>query len=535
MDNNYLNPLDNTDSKPVNAYKFFDLGVETSGAVLTAEKFENYKNQVFSEQSNVERIYLQSGELPFYAYMKSHVRENRNKIIKSRKSEFISVIKEEVRRVLGSEIADSVIRQLKANDSLSTVQHHAPLGHPNTLNATLANALPYLGMNDPEYQNVLVLACAGVSFNNAQFPRGHLFHSFKDGLVSLDQFTFFGHTVDPRPVMYHHAYDYEDILKIKNLLAQSKREGEIGEEVYQKIVTIVDQIYGSPHALSLNDYADQITITNYWLFKEIFRDYKKNVPNLVYLAQENIALNLLTEYHLDNPTAIHKMIFEQEVLDLVEKYFNGIQGAFSKKTKEGTFLFWGMPKGQKLRVQLWRKGDFLEDEEGAFRVELKPEKIREAIKNKELIPSVMLTFSIIACYYGFMLGGGHFQTQYLNQMKDAYSKIMKKIGDEESLNALEGLITTNFVIPRPAMVYIKDGNKRIPATGLDMILYGKDINWAGLIEGTKRVKLKDVIERMFPRLINRDNLDPQFAQINERDIEELNGLARNLTEVIDLD
>lgn len=538
MDNHILAPEPQqnggSESKQAQSHKLFDSGIEASGASLTEELFEKYKQAVFQNQPNLEALYAQIGTIPFYSYAKSHIRENRNKVIKARKSEFIDVVKEEVWRVLGSEIAESVEKQLKSNDSISTVQHHAPLGHPDTLNATLQNALPYFGANGPEYQNVLVFACAGVSFNNAKFPRGHLFHTLNNGELVTEQFTFFGHTVDPRPVMYHHAYDYEDIVSAKNALSQMRRDGDINEITQQKINALIDNIYRSPHALSLNDYTDQITVTNYYLFREIFKGYKKYVPNLVFLAQENIALNLLLKYHLQNPTSIHRMIFESEVLDLVEKNFNGIQGAFSKKDKEGTVLFWGMPQGSKLRVQLWRNGNFLEDKDGVFRIELAPNKIKEAILNRELIPSVMLSFVIIACYYGFFLGGGHFQTEYLTQMKNAYSKVMEKIGESESLEAVEGLTTTNFVIPRPTMVYLRYQNKRIPATGLDMILYASEMNWNNVIEGTKRASMGDVIARMFPELFSGVSGGDELDRINERDIEIFKGLDKKILEIAEI-
>jgi len=520
-------------------YKAFDLGTEPGGQEITSEVFEEFKKAAFLKQKNISGLYSGIGEMPFYNYMRSHVRENRNKIIKLRKTESIPVIKEEVRRVLGSKIAESVARQLKDNDSIATVQHHAPIGHPDTLNAVLAGALPYFGSSNPEHQNLLVFACAGVSFNNAKFPKGHLFHTVTDGKLDTNQVTFFGHTVDARPVMYHHGYDFEDIVSMKNALQQYKREGLINDEYYQKIAALIDEIYSTPHPLSLDDYVDQLTITNYWLFKRLFKNYKKSVPNLIFIAQEKVALELLLKHHLDNKTSISRMMFDPQVLDLVEEYYDGISGAFSKKEEIGTFLFWGFPKHGKYRVQLWRQGNFLEDKEGTFRVELTPESIKKAILNKELIPSVMLTFSLLACYYGYILGGGHLQTEYLTLMKEAYFKLMEEMGETESLEAAQGLTTNNFIIPRPTLVYIKSGNKRVPATAMDMLLYGDEgENWQAVIEASKKVNMGQVIERLLPGLL-RDNAKSEIEnverQVTERDVELFNGLAQKIPEIARID
>lgn len=527
---NAITPV--TSSQP---YKTFDLGTETSKNDLTLEHLDQLKKAVFAKQKNIGELYDQIAQVPFYNYYRSHARENRNKIIKSRKMESVPVIQEEIRRVLGSRIAETVAKQFKDNDSISTVQHHAPIGHPDTLNAVLESALPYFGSNNPEHQNLLVFACAGVSFNNTKFPKGHLFHSLTEGRLDTNQLTFFGHTVSARPVMHHHGYDYEDIVSMKNALQQYKRDGLVNDEYFIKISALIDELYSPPHPLSVDDYVDQVTITNYWFFKKLFKNYRKNVPNLVFMSQEKVALALIMKHHIERETPIYKMMFDETVLDMVEKYFDGIQGAFSKKDEIGTFLFWGFPKHGKYRVQLWRKGNFLEDKEGSFKIELTPETIKRAILNKELIPSVMLSFAVLACYYGFFLGGGHMQTKYLTQMKEAYGKIVSEIGDQESVDALEGLTTNNFVIPRPTMVYLKSGDKRVPVTGLDMLLYSDGgENWQNIIEATKRITMGQIIERMLPGLYREvsENPDPELLAITERDIEVFNGLERVLPPII---
>lgn len=516
-------------------YKGFDLGTEANKEI-TNQDLDALRQAVFAKQKNLDQLYQEIGDMTVYNYYRTHTRENRNKIIKLRKAESIPVIQEEVRKVLGSKISESVARQLKDNDGIATVQHHAPIGHPDTLNAVLAGALPYFGSNNPEHQNLIVFACAGVSFNNSKFPRGHLFHTLTDGRLDTNQLTFFGQTVAARPVMYHHGYDYEDIRSIKNVLIQYKRDGLVNDEFFEKIATLIEDLYTPPHPLSVDDYVDQLTITNYWFFKKLFKNYRKSVPNLVFIAQEKVALSLILKHHIERETPIYKMMFNPAILDLVETYFEGISGAFSKKDEAGTFLFWGLPKHGKYRVQLWRNGNFLEDKEGVFKIELTPESIKNAILNKELIPSVMLTFAILACYYGYSLGGGHLQTRYLVQMKEAYAKIVDAIGDTESREALEGLVTSNFIIPRPTLVYIKSGNKRVPATGMDMLLYGDGgENFQTIIEASKRITMKQVIDRILPGLFRDLNLsDEKLSKITEREIEELNGLSRNLPEVITL-
>lgn len=519
------------------SYKAFNLGVESSEVKLTPQLWEEYKETIFASRPNIARLYEQIGTYPAVVFSRTHVRENRNKIIKERRQECLDVIKEEVRQLLGSTIAESVGKQLKANHSISTVQHFSPIGHPDSLNATLQNALAYFGSNDPSLKNIIVLACGNVSFNNTKFPRGHLFHTSSGQEVHTNQLTFLGHTVDSRPVLNHAPYSPEDIQMALNSLLQLKREAKITDEQYESLKDLTENIYGSPHAMSQDTFTDQITVTNYWLFKKLFQKFNRSVPNLVYLAHENISLKLLLTHHIDQKTAIHNFLFNPQYLDLIETHFEGITKAFDKSKNIGTFLFWGLPKDGKYRVQLWRNDRYLESKDGSYKVALTPEAIKQAIVNKELIPSVMLSYCILAFYYGLILGGGYEQTYYLTQMKKAYVAVMETMGDMESSEAVSDLITTNLVIPRPQFTYIAANNNcRYPATALDLYLYsdfGK--NWQRILDATKRVMMKEIIERTLVSTYREYTKDAKnyetFSKLTERDIELFNGLDQKIPAV----
>jgi hypothetical protein len=214
-----------------------------------------------------------------------------------------------------------------------------------------------------------------------------------------------------------------------------------------------------------------------------------------------------------------------------------LTGAFSLEKKLGTYLFWGIPAEGKYRMQLWRKGNKLQSDDGSYEVELTPTAIKQAILNKELIPSVMLTFSVLACYYGLILGGGYEQTFYLTQTHKNYTAIMEAIGDQESVDAAAGLTTTNLVIPRPLMFYLNSANNaRYPASGLDLYLYadgGK--NWNRILDATKQTNLSLFIERTLPSIYREYCKDATnyetFSKLTERDIELFNGLDQKIPSV----
>lgn len=527
---NFTDEESDVENRSNQSYKAFENGVKKSSLKLTDEIFEIFKQAVFSSRPNIANLYFEHREKNFFDYSKSHIRENRNKVIRLRKKELGDVVYEHVRKTLGSVIAESVVKQLKTNDSISSVQHFSPLSHPDTLNAVLENSLPYFDSNRPDLKNVIVAACAGVSFNNTKFPRGHLFHTSNNGKLNLNQFTLLGHTVDARPVIHHEPYNSEGIKESKNNILALLRNGEINNQVFQKLNQFIEPIYNSPHPLSKNDYVDQITITNYWIFKNLFQKYNKFRPNLVFLAQEKLVLELLLANHISQKTTIHNFLFNPDFHEQIDKYFDGITGSFYNDKKLGTYLFWGIPKNSKYRIQLFRNGNKIESLDKTYSIELEPEKIKSAIERNELIPSVMLTFIVLAMYYGLFLGGGYEQTYYLTQTKNAYEKVAQEMNDTESLAALDGLVTRNLVIPRPLLAYL-DGNddSRIPATGLDMFIYGDyGENWGKIVSASKKAKLGQLIERTLPSIYREYTKDSEnyeiFSQITERDIEEYNGL-----------
>ncbi len=510
----------------------FDTGSTSSGIEVTEDIFNGFKWKVFGARPNVAKMYETIKDQAFYNYSKSHIRENRNKIIKGRKEELSATIYEQVRRTLGSTIAESVVRQLKDNSSVSTVQHSSPLGHPDSLNTILQNALPYFDSNRPDLKNVIVMACSQVSFNNTKFPRGHIFHSFEGGKLYTDDITLFGHTVDALPVIHHGPYDATGIKECQNWLLAYEREGKISKETKQRISSFINKIYNSPHPLSADDYLDQLTITNYFIFKKLFQKFNKFRPNLVYLSQEKVTLDLIKNNHLEKDTIINKILFDSRYYALLEKYFDGITGAFDSNKNLGTFLFWGHPNDG-YKIQLKHEDGKLVGENN-FSVALTPEGIRKAIDNKELIPSVALVFIVLAFYYGLFLGGGNEQVNNLTLMKDAYTKLLQEVNDSENLEAIENLITTNYVIPRPLIAFADGPNDiRIPATALDLIVYGDGgANFGKLINATKNVTVGELLERAFPSFYREyavnDSDYETLSKLYERDVEKFRKLDEKI-------
>ena len=222
--------------------------------------------------------------------------------------------------------------------------------------------------------------------------------------------------------------------------------------------------------------------------------------------------NLLQAHHLSQDTIISRILFKDEYRTLVEKYFDGIMGGFTLATKTGTYLFWALPPGRKYREQLWRQGNVLSTSDGTYKVELTPESIAAALLAKEIFPSTLLSFLLLAFHYGLKLLGGFNQVNYLTFMKEAFIKLATDIGDMESVRRSE-LLQTKELIDAPTVAFARGPkNELIPATGLDLYLYGNGETVPALRRTMLNLMLDDALEPLLPDIYRVVYPEPERQQ-----------------------
>jgi len=480
------------------------------------------KEKVYASQPELRTIIEKYGDMTLYEYAKRYNEQNTVYANEERKTQFIKTFTDEVKRLIDNETAESCEKQLSTTYRITTTDHHGPMSEAAMVNSNIHEALPYLN-GDESIKNIIVLGCANVSFDNETFPRGLLFHSKGPQGVTLNQLAFYPRAVRPCPVIYYPAYTNENIQNAYTRIDAWEKENTISNEQSQKLKFLLNEVYADPSVLSCTYFSEQVTKTNFSLWKKIMK-YHPDAPNLVYIEQEGIVNTLLDNYHLDQNTMIHKLLFSPEYHELILKHFDGVLRGFSTKTKTGTYLFWALPKGAKYRVQLWKKGDFLETEDGSYRIALTPEGLRKAIREKELIPSTLFSFILLAFYYGIRLVGGKTQTTYLTQMKKAFIAMQKEYGDLESIKNLDKLRTNDLSLNLQSLCYSQaDQDSRISTTGIDLILYKNKATMSIIKTLAKVLTLKEVFYRALPdyykRFYRDEERDSQLDAITKEDIE----------------
>lgn len=506
--------------------------------LITDQQFTKMEEEIYTYWPTAKHLPKNSNTLSVSDYEESLIRSNPVEKTQFRRDEFRTYFRNKVEALLGIEVANSVYRQLATNHSIATAQHYTTLS-PKTLNPTLQTSLAYFNRTEPERENLIVLGCSGISFNNHWYPRGYLFHALIDERIVEHPFAFFGRAYDADPVISAPPFDMEVKKAMTKLLVHYRSEKQIKKREFNKIGQFMEEILFTPEILSQHHYVDQVSITNFHLWKQIFSSYQGHVPNLIFISQEQLAAELICAYHITSNTILNKFIFNKTWHDLIYKYFNNIMCAFSVERKYGTFLFWGVSKNGKSRVQLFMKNGALSSEDGEYVFAMTPETISMALQNGQLTPSTMLTFIVLSLYYGFFLTGGLDQPTYLTQTKQAYLKLLTDLSMHEEIENCEPIVTDDIVFTRPSLAFLQGPNEqRVPASALDMLLYDAQKAWPMIMEIAKTLPLKKLIYRLYPELYrdycNHPGKDNELLSINERDIENYTGIDKKIPPIATL-
>lgn len=478
------------------------------------------------------------GSQALYAYAQGYFR-NPARPDPARQRELIAAVGREAERLLGPAVSQRAVRQLQRYYFASTADHHGPLCHPFFLNTNLLTAAPVVEDARLAATSVIVLACASVALDNSSFPRGLLFHrrEVASGSSVLERLPFFSSHVRPSLVYGLRPYGAADLTPIANKLHNWRRDRRLAAGTAAALDELLTGVYRRPDVLALGSYADQVTVTNAELWQRMFAASGQTAPDLVYLSLEHLVVRLLLDHHLEADTTLHQILFDPSYDALLTRHFEGISGAFSRDDRSGTYLFWAVPPGARYRVPLVREGGALVSADG-YRLELTPAAVRRALESHELVPSLLLDFLVLSGYYGLTCLGGFSQVDYLTQMQAAFMAMQRERGDQRSLAAAASAQTRE--LGGDLTVAMLGGAVRpaVPATGLDLALYGDAQTWPRFVRLVRQVTLGEALVPLLPTCyrIAYDSAerDAALSAVTETEAARAVGLDQTLTPCVTL-
>ncbi len=501
------------------------------------DRFLRLREKVLVKRPILEEILKKKGDKSLYDYSSDYIDVNLNPPILHRQSELLTTIHEAATERFGVEVADGVVAQLEKYYFVSTADHVGPIVHPFFLNSNLMIELPFHTHNDPVLKYVVVLACANVSVNNPH-SRALIFNTAQGEELKQHRLSFLPSNSHSCSVYNMRAYMPEEVTKVRKRLHEMGRDEGVPKGTEERIESLIDEIYNTSDILTAPSYREQMSKTNIRLWKKFFAASKVKRPELVYLEQEDIVVRLITKYHLHQDTVINHILFDPKYEPYINNYFEGIFGSFSRAHASGTYLFWALPKGSKCNLQLWRKGNYLVSKDETYKIELTPEAIGEAMRNRELIPSLLLNFITISFYYGLKCLGGFNQVNYLTLMKNAYIKMNVDLGNYRSIEVCSRAQTKEICDGMSLAFLGYDGGRSALAYGLDLILYDRPDSWDKIVSLSKHMTLGEAIDPLMPEIYkisyDQTEWEQDLVDLTEKDIMHMKGLDAKIEPCVEI-
>ncbi len=503
--------------------------------------FGRLKQAVLARRPALKALLEKHGHDSVFNFIKTYIVAPVGAVNFKRQEELIDSVTGETERLLGKEVANSVKQQLATYYYVSTTDHFGPNYHPWVVNFNLIASASIMDQPDPKLKNIITLACSNVSLNNFSFPRGFAFTSNAAGTLKNNRVSFLPSNAHSYPVYGFRAFQPSELQKVKDQLRELTNKKIVTKELGEKITALVNEVYGAPEVMSAGSFADQVTKTNYTLWKKLYATTNQPELNFVYLEQEWIVADLLAKHHLFKPeSSLYKMLFNADSEALLAEYFANVPEGFNKEKKLGTYLFWGLPKiNCNHRLRMWKEGNWLIADDGSYKVEWTPAAIAEALKKKELIPSVMLTFITLCFYYGLKCLGGLGQINYLPKLKEAYIKLQEKLGNQENIAVVKDINCGDLGGEVTVALMNGKNGETAPATLPDLLLNATSATCQRLTDQMKKLTFEEAIVPMFaedyPMLYSHEERDEALKAITPKQITQLIGLDTKIEPCVEME
>ena len=344
---------------------------------------------------------------------------------KQRQKYFVSLIRKKIGSLFSKEELEQIQIPL-SGDGLKggVVDHHGILNHPVLIGA---NIVPhFFRMFDRNVNgDILTFATGNVPLNDPFHRRGFMIDGRKVNLFSR---------ADKHKIVYGlDKYDFPRKFPPNT----------------QDLIDAID--FSSCHTLG-----DQITKINFYLWPLLFeRSFRRKISNLISLEYDDMVIEyLLHVLETDQGSFIYQMLFDNSFRTRLIDYFQGRTGAWDEANNRGTHFFWGLGgKHEQLRMKL--KNSKLQSTDGSFEIAWNLEELTRALRYKQILPGMLLKFSLILFYMGLKPFAGYGSANYLSVLQKDFLEFLRSDFPDEVSNIRE--LTVNNVTSIPVLLRHRAG------------------------------------------------------------------------------
>ena len=259
---------------------------------------------------------------------------------------------------------------------------------------------------------------------------------------------------------------------------------------------------------------------------------------------EHIVCELLANDILDENSLVWHVLFDCTLREEILKELDGKPACWSKdcfldikddpenknnnfgqsKQTHGTHFFWGIdPSSRRIPLFVLENPGGIDklvgkdDNDLTMEVDIEPRVILSKIKNRELLPSLFISYLILAFTRGMVCLGGYYQAKYLPLMQIGLVNALKKARYSESIiKTISSIKTDSYLSGMQAVMINYQKDHLIPAGPVEIISRG------GLtvsdIEKISDLSVRDAhfasLHETIPDLFsNSQNFDPDWRQV----------------------
>lgn len=326
----------------------------------------------------------------------------------------------------GEEIAEKAVGVLARHRCLSTANHHHPAFESMTVQDTILYD-QWLRMQGESGEAVPIFAASNVNLTNAVYPRGMIVYdcTVPEGRLRLPLY----HWKLKRPcVAALEGISPRMVQKTIGRLEQEVRRGAISSSMADALGDFCREVLLSDRVQRWGTLREQTTVINALLSQRYFTD---RTPQYLWMPLETLAARLLIRDLREPDGFLARMLFSQEMRNLLLKNLDGVSGCWTGEAG-GTHFFWGLDR-QAILFPLWMResagGAVLTGRNSlkeAVEVPFTYESIAERLVNRTLLPGLFLCFMEIHFLRDFTVFGGYYQPTYLGQMRAGIVRALRE-------------------------------------------------------------------------------------------------------------
>lgn len=335
-----------------------------------------------------------------------------------RQAFFKQKLKDKIKRIFNESEREKI--DLRIGDDWGIVggivEHHGILDHPLLLSVTLVSNF-YKLLRKREEGDILIFATGNVPLNEPFRRRGFMFRGKK--------YNLYPKSYKNKIVYALEKYNFD----IQQKIVESHKWHLLSEEE-QKFLTNISEMIKRIDFSSCQSIGDQLTKINFYLWPYLFEEkIRDNTANLISIEYDDIVIDYLIHVITNEPEShVYKMLFDVDFRNAILGKFEGVQGAWDKKRRIGTHFFWAIDEDHE-RVRLELKNNTLAGKE--IEIPLVPEVVISNLKEKRILPGMLLKFSLIIFYMGMKPLMGY-SLEYMTRLRERMIEILHKYFPEEA-------------------------------------------------------------------------------------------------------